>query len=133
MAGEPLGGEPLAEVARAGIEPATRGFSGDPPEGEIADEAELPMDREIREDQIRPPKEAGARLLPALDPVSVRSLVTVETLRAKLDAAIVAEAWDAVPVIRERIAEAEREVEEADAKAATVGGNVVPFPSKKGG
>jgi integrase len=27
MAGEPLGGEPPAEVARAGIEPATRGFS----------------------------------------------------------------------------------------------------------
>jgi hypothetical protein len=27
MAGEPLGGEPPAVVARAGIEPATRGFS----------------------------------------------------------------------------------------------------------
>jgi hypothetical protein len=33
----------------------------------------------------------------------------VVTLRRKLDAAIVAEAWDAVKAIRERIAQVERE------------------------
>jgi hypothetical protein len=33
---------------------------------------------------------------------------SVETFRAKLDAAIVAEAWDAVKAIRERIVELER-------------------------
>jgi hypothetical protein len=33
---------------------------------------------------------------------------SVETLRRKLDAAIVAEAWDAVKAIRDRIVEAER-------------------------
>jgi hypothetical protein len=34
---------------------------------------------------------------------------SVETLRAKLDAAIVAERWDAVAAIRTRITEVERE------------------------
>ena len=34
--------------------------------------------------------------------------LTVEILRRKLDAAIVAEAWDAVKAIRERIIEVER-------------------------
>jgi hypothetical protein len=34
---------------------------------------------------------------------------SIETLRAKLDAAIVAEAWEAVKAIRERIVEVERE------------------------
>ena len=38
---------------------------------------------------------------------TTRSL-TVEVLRAKLDAAIVAEAWDAVSVIAERLREIER-------------------------
>jgi hypothetical protein len=42
---------------------------------------------------------------------------SVEVLRRKLDAAIVAEAWDAVKAIRERIVEVER----AEA------GNVVAF------
>jgi hypothetical protein len=47
--------------------------------------------------------------------------LTVEVLRRKLDAAIVAEAWDAVKAIRERIVEAEREA----------AGNVVPFDATK--
>jgi len=34
--------------------------------------------------------------------------LTVEVLRRKLDAAIVAEAWDAVKAVRERLIEAER-------------------------
>jgi hypothetical protein len=33
----------------------------------------------------------------------------VEVLRRKLDAAILAEAWDAVKAVRERLAEAQRE------------------------
>jgi hypothetical protein len=46
----------------------------------------------------------------------------VDLLRRKLDAAIVAEAWDAVKAIRERIVQAEREA----------AGNVVSFPTSRG-
>ena len=91
------------------------------------------MDHEIRNEQIRPPKGAAARLLPAEGRVSARSLVTIEMLRAKLDAAIVAEAWDAVPVIRERLAEAERDAETVASETATVGTNVLPFAPRKSG
>ena len=35
--------------------------------------------------------------------------ITIETLRRKLDAAIVAEAWEAVKAIRQRMIEVERE------------------------
>jgi hypothetical protein len=48
------------------------------------------------------------------------AILTVEILRRKLDAAIMAEAWEAVKAIRERIVQAERE--EA--------GNVVDLSSK---
>jgi hypothetical protein len=40
--------------------------------------------------------------------------VTLEVLRSKLDAAIVAEAWDAVKVIHDRIVALEREAEGND-------------------
>jgi hypothetical protein len=85
----------------------------------------LPMDREIERDQIRPPKEAAARLLPASPP-------SVEVLRAKLDAAIVAEAWEAAPVIRRRIVEAELEAKGTSATLAKPGANVVQLDTRRG-
>ena len=46
----------------------------------------------------------------------------VAALRSKLDAAIMAEAWDAVKVIAERLRAAERET----------AGNVVPIGKRRG-
>jgi hypothetical protein len=47
--------------------------------------------------------------------------VTVEVLRAKLDAAILAEAWDAVKAIRERMV----------ALPCAAAGNVVPVRDRR--
>jgi hypothetical protein len=47
---------------------------------------------------------------------------TVEALRAKLDIAIMAEQWDAVRTIKQRIDEVER----------AAAGNVVPIDSRRG-
>jgi hypothetical protein len=44
----------------------------------------------------------------ATSPGSEPPQLTVDVLRQKLDTAILAEAWDAVKVIRERLVEAER-------------------------
>jgi hypothetical protein len=58
--------------------------------------------------------------------------VTVEALRAKLDAAILAEAWDAVPVIRQRIVEAELGAREmSEASPVRAGANVVTLSSRR--
>lgn len=46
---------------------------------------------------------------------------SLEVLRRKLDAAIVAEAWDAVKAIRDRMGEVEREA----------AGNVLAFPARR--
>jgi hypothetical protein len=54
---------------------------------------------------------------PSVEAERIVATPSVETLRQKLDAAIVAEAWDAVKAIRQRIIEVER----AEA------GNVVPL------
>jgi hypothetical protein len=53
-----------------------------------------------------PESPAGASQVPA---VPNAEALTVDVLRRKLDAAIVAEQWDAVRAIRERIVEVERE------------------------
>jgi hypothetical protein len=58
--------------------------------------------REKKPDPPSKPSEGADRIV---------SEPSVETLRAKLDAAIVAEAWDAVEAIRERIVQAEREAD----------------------
>jgi hypothetical protein len=44
----------------------------------------------------------------------------LDVLRRKLDAAIVAEAWDAVKAIRERIVEVEREEAARDGKLISI-------------
>jgi hypothetical protein len=55
--------------------------------------------------------------------------VTVEVLRQKLDAAIVAEAWDAVKAIRERIVQVERE---AAGNVVAIGAKVRRTPTSEG-
>ena len=54
-------------------------------------------------------------------PVESRPALTVEVLRRKLDAAIDAEAWEAVKAIRERMVDAEREA----------AGNVVALDARR--
>jgi hypothetical protein len=56
------------EVARAGIEPATRGFSGEVGEPPFADDRENKADCESRCPEIDPLKPLAARLLPVSPP-----------------------------------------------------------------
>jgi hypothetical protein len=64
---------------------------------------------------VAPPPEApdaGTNPATVRDPGQVRDdsfVLTIEVLRQKLDRAIVAEAWDAVKAIRERMIEVERD------------------------
>jgi hypothetical protein len=70
---------------------------------------------------VSEPASAGVRSRPSDGPQP--EPLTFDVLRRKLDAAIVAEAWDAVKAIRERIVEVERDA----------AGNVVAGPWKAGG
>jgi protein-arginine kinase activator protein McsA len=49
------------------------------------------------------------RVKPSEQAERIAATPSVETLRAKMDAAIVAEEWEAVKAIRQRIVEVERE------------------------